>query len=247
MADLPSSRAAGSRLSTASQSDEKFNPADQSILYPQTAQFAEQTRRKIARRLVPFVSFLYVISYLDRVNIGYASLQMTQELHFSNAVYGLGAGIFFIGYVVFEIPGAVLVERWSARKWISRIMVTWGLAATLSGLIHTPHEFYWARFMLGAAEAGFFPGIAIYLTHWFRASDRARALGGLFAASAIAQLIGSAASAGLTNVHWLGLSGWRWILMLEGLPAIISGVWVLFYMTDHPQKAQWLSAQSEAG
>lgn len=123
---------------------------DQTISHPETGEFAEQTRRKIARRLVPLVSFLYVIAYLDRVNIGYASLQMTKELHFSDVVYGLGAGIFFIGYVLFEIPGAVMVERWSARKWMSRIMITWGIAATLSGLIHTPKEFYWARFALGA-------------------------------------------------------------------------------------------------
>ena len=169
MPDLPSSRAMGSSP-TASQSDD--NPTDQTISYPQTAEFAEQTRRKIAHRLIPFVCFLYVIAYLDRVNIGYASLQMTNELHFSNSVYGLGAGIFFIGYVLFEIPGTVMVERWSARKWICRIMVTWGLAATLTGLIHTRNEFYWARFILGAAEAGFAPGIMVYLTHWFRVSDR---------------------------------------------------------------------------
>ncbi len=219
---------------------------DQSTLYPQTAEFAEQTRRKIAHRIVPFVCFLYVIAYLDRVNIGYASLQMTQELHFSNAVYGLGAGIFFIGYVLFEIPGTVLVERWSARKWICRIMVTWGLAATLTGLIHTRNEYYGARFILGVAEAGFAPGIMVYLTHWFRISDRGRALGGFYAANAIAQIAGSGTSAVLTNVHWLGFSGWRWILILEGFPAVIAGVWVLFYMTDHPQEARWLSAPERA-
>jgi len=127
---------------------------------------AERTRRKIRRRLGPFLLLLYTIAYLDRANLSYASLEMTKELHFSNEVYGLGAGIFFLGYWFLEIPGAVIVERWSARKWISRIMVSWGLAAAFTGLIHTRGEFYLARFLLGLAEAGFFPGVVVYLTHF---------------------------------------------------------------------------------
>jgi MFS transporter, ACS family, tartrate transporter len=210
---------------------------------PGTTEFAEQTRRKISRRLVPFLCSLYVIAYLDRVNLGYASLEMTKELHFSNAVYGFGAGIFFLGYAFLEVPGGVMVERWSARKWLCRIMVTWGLVAAFTGLIHTRSEFYWARFLLGAAEAGFFPAVAVYLTHWFRAADRARALGGFFAANAIAQVVGSPVSAILANVHWLGLNGWRWILILEGVPAVIVGVWALFYLTDRPQGANWLTVE----
>jgi MFS transporter, ACS family, tartrate transporter len=213
------------------------------ILYPQTAEFAAQTRRKIARRLVPFVSFLYVIAYLDRVNLSYASLEMTKELHFSNQVYGLGAGLFFISYALLEIPGTVMVDRWSARKWISRIMVTWGVAAAFTGLIHTQGQFYGARVLLGAAEAGFAPGVMVYLSHWFRAKDRARALGGFYAAIPIAQFTGSAFSAVLSNVHWLGWNGWRWILILEGVPAIIAGVWVFFYLTDRPREARWLTAE----
>jgi ACS family tartrate transporter-like MFS transporter len=215
----------------------------QTNLSPETAEFAEQTRRKIARRVVPFVSCLYIIAYLDRVNLGYASLEMTKELHFSNQVYGFGAGIFFAGYVLLEIPGTVLVERWSARKWISRIMITWGLAAAFTGLIHTRSEFYWARFLLGAAEAGFAPGVMVYFTHWFRSADRARALGGFYAAGPIAQIVGSPVSAVLIKVHWLGWNGWRWILILEGLPAVIAGVWVLLYLTDRPQQADWLTVE----
>ena len=164
---------------------------------------AERTTRKISRRVVPFLLLLYTINFLDRANLGYASLDMTKELHFSNEVYGLGAGIFFLGYSLLEIPGALLVERWSARKWISRIMLSWGLAAALTGLIHTRGEFYSARFLLGLAEAGFFPGVAVYLTHWFRAGDRAKALAGFFLANPISQIVGSPLSAALLNIHWL--------------------------------------------
>ncbi len=128
---------------------------------------AERTRRRISRRLIPFLFILYIISFLDRVNLSYAGLEMTKELHFSNETFGFGTGIFFLGYVLLEIPGTILVELWSARKWIARIMVTWGFVAALTGLIHTKQEFYWARFLLGVAEAGFFPGVIVYLTHWY--------------------------------------------------------------------------------
>ena len=202
---------------------------------------AERTTRKISRRVVPFLLLLYTINFLDRANLGYASLDMTKELHFSNEVYGLGAGIFFLGYWLLEIPGAILVERWSARKWISRIMLSWGLAAALTGLIHTRGEFYSARFLLGLAEAGFFPGVAVYLTHWFRAGDRAKALAGFFLGTPISQIVGSPLSAALLNIHWFGWSGWRWLLILEGVPAVIAGVWTFFYLTDRPKDAKWLT------
>jgi ACS family tartrate transporter-like MFS transporter len=210
---------------------------------PDPADFADRTRRKINRRIIPFLLLLYTIAYLDRVNLSYASLEMTKELHFSNEVYGLGGGIFFLGYWFLEIPGAILVERWSARKWISRIMLSWGLAAALTGLIHTRSEFYWARFLLGAAEAGFFPGVVVYLTHWFRAADRAKALAGLLVGVPLSQIVGSPLSAALMNIHWLGWSGWRWLLILEGAPAIVAGVWVFFYLTDHPRNATWLTVK----
>jgi MFS transporter, ACS family, tartrate transporter len=210
---------------------------------PETAKLGERTVRKIRRRLVPFLLLLYTIAYLDRVNVGFASLEMTQELHFSNEVYGFGAGIFFLGYWLLEIPGAVLVERWSARKWISRIMLSWGAVAALTGLIHTPGEFYSARFLLGVAEAGFFPGVAVYFTHWFPAAERGKAFAGLLIGSAIAQVIGAPLSAALLNIHWFGWSGWRWLLILEGLPAVIAGAWTIFYLPDRPKDAKWLSEE----
>ena len=201
----------------------------------------EQTIRKVRRRLIPFLLLLYTIAYLDRVNVGFASLEMTQDLRFSNEVYGFGAGIFYLGYWLLEIPGAVLVERWSARKWICRIMLTWGAAAALTGAVRTPGEFYSARFLLGVAEAGFFPGVVVYFTHWFPAAERAKAFAGLLIGSAIAQVVGSPLSAALLNIHWFGWSGWRWLLIMEGLPAMIGGVWTLFYLTDRPKDAKWLS------
>jgi len=138
-----------------------------------------RARRRIAWRLLPFLFILYFIAYLDRVNVGFAGLEMSHNLGFTDRVFGLGAGIFFAGYFLFEIPGALIVERWSARKWIARILITWGMVTILVSAIHTPRQFYGARFLLGLAEAGFFPGIIVYLTHWFRNEDRARA-GALF-------------------------------------------------------------------
>src|SRR5437763_2304895 len=140
-----------------------------------TAPVAELAHRRITRRLMPYLFVLYVIAYLDRINLGYAALEMTHALNFAPEVYGFGAGIFFLGYFLLEIPGSILVERWSARRWIARIMLTWGAVAVCTGFVRTAHEFYWVRFLLGLAEAGFFPGIVVYLSHWFRAQDRARA------------------------------------------------------------------------
>src|SRR5579862_3873853 len=140
------------------------------------AALAERTRRRITRRLMPFLFLLYIVSFLDRINISFAGLDMTRELGFSDRVFGFGSGIFFFGYVLLEIPGCILVEVWSARKWIARIMISWGLVASLTGFIHTAPQFYWARFLLGVAEAGFFPGVIVYLTHWYRAADRAKAV-----------------------------------------------------------------------
>lgn len=197
--------------------------------------------RRINRRIMPFLFLLYVVAFLDRVNVGYAGLQMTRELHFSNEVFGFGAGIFFVGYVLLEIPGSILVEVWSARKWIARIMVSWGIIAALTGLIHTAHEFYGARFLLGVAEAGFMPGIIVYLTHWYRAADRAKAIATFMSAIPLSQVLGGPLSAALINIHWLGWSGWRWLLILEGAPAVVLGIVTLFYLTDRPHQASWLA------
>jgi ACS family tartrate transporter-like MFS transporter len=200
----------------------------------------QSARRRIARRLLPFLWILYVIAFLDRVNVAYAALEMTHDLGFSDRVFGLGAGIFFLGYVLPEIPGAVLVERWSARRWISRIMISWGIITALVGLVHTAHQFYIARFLLGLAEAGFFPGILVYLTHWFRHEDRAKAIAVFMTAIPISNIFGSPLAGLILQLHWYGLPGWRWLLILEGIPAVIFGVITLFYLTDWPRDAKWL-------
>ena len=216
-----------------------------SLVRPRTSVLASDSLgrsavRRISRRLIPFLFVLYLIAFLDRVNVGYAGLEMTRDLHFSNAVFGFGSGIFFLGYVLLEIPGTLIVELWSARKWIARIMISWGLIAALTGFIHTAQQFYWARFLLGVAEAGFFPGLIVYLTHWYRAADRAKAVAMFMSAIPLSQVLGAPISAELMKIHWLGWSGWRWLLILEGAPAIVFGIVTLFYLTDRPQQARWL-------
>ena len=203
---------------------------------------AEQTRGAVTRRLVPFLLLLYFFAFIDRTNVGIAKLGMQRELGFTDEVIGFGAGIFFVGYVFLEIPGALLVERWSARLWIGRIMITWGLVATLLGFVQSATQFYWLRFALGAAEAGFFPGIIVYLSHWYRAEDRSRAKSLFLVAQPISQVIGLPLSRLiLENVDWLGLAGWRWVFILEGMPSVVLGFVTLFYLTDRPRQARWLS------
>jgi ACS family tartrate transporter-like MFS transporter len=158
------------------------------------AAVADRARRRVTRRLMPYLFLLYIIAYLDRVNVGYAALGMTNDLGFTTEVYGFGAGVFFAGYFLLEIPGTILVERWSARRWIARIMISWGLVAALTGFVHTATQFYWIRFLLGVAEAGFFPGVIVYLGHWFRYEDRAKALAMFVAAQPIANIVGAPVS-----------------------------------------------------
>jgi len=205
-----------------------------------TTSVAESARRRIARRLLPYLFFLYIIAYLDRVNLSYASLEMSGALGFTAEIIGFGAGIFFIGYFLLEIPGAILVERWSARAWIARIMISWGIVAMLTGFVHTAHQFYTIRFLLGASEAGFFPGIVVYLSHWFRYEDRAKAMAMFMAAQSISNIIGSPVSGLLLGINWLGLAGWRWLFILEGIPAVLFGIVTIFYLTDRPHQAKWL-------
>lgn len=197
--------------------------------------------RKIARRLLPFVFLLYVTAFLDRVNVSFAGLDMTRELHFSNEVFGFGAGIFFFGYCLLEIPGAMLAQSWSARKWIGTIMIVWGALAGITGLIRTSIQFNIIRFLLGLAEGGFFPAVVVYLTHWFRQKDRAKAIALFMAAIPVSNALGAPLAGLLLKLHWQGLSGWRWLLILEGLPAFVCGIVALFYLTDWPKDAHWLS------
>lgn len=199
-------------------------------------------RRKVAWRVLPLVFSLYIVAYLDRANVGFAKLRMAQDLQFSDSVFGFGIGIFFIGYLFLEIPGALLVERWSARKWFARILITWGLVSAATAFVTTPLEFYTARFLLGVAEAGFFPGLIVYFTHWFTLQDRARALSGLVMAIPFSLALGAPMSALLLEVHWLNLQGWQWMFLLEGLPGVVLGFVTLRYLTDRPRHAAWLTA-----
>jgi D-galactonate transporter len=208
---------------------------------PPESAVAQSARRRIAFRLLPFLWFLYVIAFLDRVNVAYAALEMSHDLGFSDRVFGLGAGIFFIGYVLLEIPGALIVEHWSARLWISRIMITWGIITVFVGFVHTSGQFCTVRFLLGAAEAGFFPGVIVYLTHWFSRRDLAKAVASFMAAQPLANFLGSPLAGRILRIHWYGLQGWRWLFILEGIPAVIFGVITLFYLTDRPSQAHWLS------
>ena len=201
---------------------------------------AVRARRRIAYRLLPFVFLIYVVNYIDRVNVSFANLRMSADLGFSDRVYGLGVGMFYLTYVLFEVPGAIIVERWSARKWIARIMISWGVVTILTGFVHSATQFYAARFFLGLAEASFFPGMVVYLTHWFCSRDRGRAMACLYIAVPTASLIGSPIAGWLLGVHWWSLAGWRWLFIVEGISAIILGVVTFFYLTDWPSQAHWL-------
>jgi MFS transporter, ACS family, tartrate transporter len=205
------------------------------------SEVGNRARRRIALRLLPLVLAMYVVCYVDRANVSFANLRMSADLGLSASAYGFGVGVFFIGYVLFEVPGALIVERWSARKWMARIMITWGLITILTGFVQTPRQFYLARLFVGLAEASFFPGIIVYLTHWFRHSDRAKAIGFFYIGVPGASVAGSLVASWLIGVHWRGIAGWRWLFITEGIPPIILGMVALFYLTDWPRQARWLS------
>src|SRR5262245_24825579 len=207
----------------------------------------DRARRKAYWRLLPLLFICYVIAYVDRANVAIAKLTMTRDLPgFDNAVIGKGAGMFFIGYFLLEIPGTLLVEKWSARKWISRIMISWGIIAALTAWVRTPMQFYTVRFLLGLAEAGFFPGVIVYLTHWFPSRDRARALAYFFVATPVAQIVSPKLSNLLLkigaegNPPLLGMVGWQWVYIAWGIPAVVLGIIVLAMLTDRPGQARWL-------
>ncbi|MGC2390973.1 MAG: MFS transporter [Candidatus Acidiferrum sp.] len=201
---------------------------------------AQRAQNRIAWRLLPFLFLLYMIAFLDRMNISAAALEMPHDLGFNDKVVGLGAGMFFIGYVVLEIPGALIAERWSARKWIARIMISWGIITALMAFIHSAREFYLVRFFVGAAEAGFFPAVIVYISHWFRYRDRAKAIAVFYAASPLSYVVGSPLAGLLLGITWFGLRGWRWLFILEGVPAVVFGLITISHLTDWPREAKWL-------
>jgi MFS transporter, ACS family, tartrate transporter len=201
-----------------------------------------QTIRRLARRLLPMLIACYFIAFLDRVNVGFASLTMNNALGFSSAVYGFGGGIFFLGYFIFEVPSNLLLSRVGARRWIARILVTWGVISGCTALITGPLSFYLLRFLLGIAEAGFFPGIVLYLTWWFPSYYRSRILGMFMVAIPLSNILGSVVSGVLLDLDgWLGVAGWQWLFILEAAPAVGLGVAFWFTMTDWPSQAHWLT------
>lgn len=201
----------------------------------------KRTLRKITWRIVPFIMILYLIAYIDRVNIGFAAITMKEDLGFTASILGFGAGIFFLGYFLFEVPSNIILHKVGARIWIARVMVTWGIIAGGMAFVESSTSFYVMRFLLGVAEAGFFPGIILYLSYWFPARNRAGVIALFMAAAPIATAIGSPISAALLEMHGImGLAGWQWMFLIEAVPAVILGVVVFFYMTDRPEKAAWL-------
>jgi ACS family tartrate transporter-like MFS transporter len=206
--------------------------------------FERAVLAKVTWRLIPFMFVLYIVAYLDRINVGFAALQMNQDLGLTPAVYGFGAGIFFIGYFLFEIPSNLILQRVGARLWIARILITWGIIASATMLVRNAESFVVARFLLGAAEAGFFPGMILYLTYWYPAAERARTVALFMTATAIAGVVGGPVSGAILSLHGAGgLAGWQWLFLLEGLPAIILGVVVLVYLPDGPERATWLAPE----
>lgn len=207
----------------------------------------QSATRKRMVRILPFILILYIVAYIDRVNLGFAALEMNAELALSAEVFGLLSGMFFIGYFFFEIPSNMIMHKVGARIWIARIMITWGLVVVLTGFVQNAGHLYILRFLLGIAEAGFFPGIILYLTYWFKENERSKATAVLLLALPVGGLIGAPVSTWIMdNIMWAGLSGWRWMFVLEGIPAIILGIVVLFYLTNRPRDAKWLTDEEKA-
>jgi MFS transporter, ACS family, tartrate transporter len=203
--------------------------------------------RKISLRLLPFLFLLYIVNYLDRVNVSFAALQMKSALNFSDSVFGFGAGIFFIGYLLFQVPSNLLLQRIGARRWLAVLIIVWGIISSCTMFVRTPFSFYTFRFLLGLAEAGFFPGVLLYLTYWFPPWLRARSVARFMIGMPLAGVVGaplSGALLGLNGAH--GLAGWQWLFLLEGAPAIILGFILPFVLTDRPEHAAWLTDEDRA-
>jgi ACS family tartrate transporter-like MFS transporter len=198
--------------------------------------------RRLTWRLVPFLFLLYIVAYLDRINVGFAALQMQQQFSFTDAVYGLGAGIFFAGYFCFQVPSNLALQRVGARRWIALLMMVWGVISTGMMFVSGPRSFYVLRFLLGAAEAGFFPGVIFYLKSWFPARARARTVARFMTAAPLSGVVGGPISGALLGLHLSGgLAGWQWMFLMEGIPAVLLGGVALVYLVDRPEEAMWLS------
>jgi ACS family tartrate transporter-like MFS transporter len=200
------------------------------------------TLRKVTWRLIPFLFVLYIVAWLDRVNVGFAALHMNSDLGFSSAAFGFGSGVFFLGYCLFEVPSNLILHRVGARRWIARIMMSWGAISVAMLFVRTTPVFYVLRFLLGAAEAGFFPGVVYYLSQWYPEAQRARAIAAFMTAVPVSGVIGGPLSGALLTLNGVfGLTGWQWLFLVEGLPAIFLGAIVLFYLIDRPEAAHWLA------
>jgi ACS family tartrate transporter-like MFS transporter len=219
----------------------------QAITNEMRGELESSTIRTISMRLIPFLVMAYFFAYLDRVNLGFAALTMNADLKFSPTVFAWGAGIFFIGYFIFEVPSNLALERFGASRWIARIMVTWGIISTLMATISGEWSFYILRFLLGVAEAGFFPGIILYLTYWYPAEYRGRFLAAFVVAVPMSTVIGAPVSGLLLGLNGaMGLKGWQWLFVIEGIPSVLLGIVTWFYLTDRPEKAEWLNAEQKA-
>ncbi|WP_018600777.1 MFS transporter [Mycobacterium sp. 155] len=206
----------------------------------------DSTHRKVTRRLLPILIVFYILAYIGRSNLGYAALTMNTDLKISDAAFGLVAGIFFVAYFIFEVPSNILLDRFGARKWIARILVTWGIVIVLTGFVHNVEQLYIARFLLGAAEAGFFPGVILYLSRWYLGRDAAKAVSVFMLAIPISYMIGAPISGWIIDhVYWLDMPSWRWIFILEGIPSIIGGIVCFFILPDHARDVHWLNASEK--
>lgn len=198
--------------------------------------------RKITWRLVPYMFLLYIVNYLDRVNVGFAAMDIQRDLHFSNTVYGTGAGIYFLGSALFDLPSNLILTRVGARRWMARIMISWGVISTCLMFMRSAESFYLLRFLLGVSEAGFFPGMIVYLTYWFPTRERARAISRFMIATSLAGVVGGPLSSAVLRMDgWHGLAGWQWLFLTEGVPTILLGISVLFLLHDHPDEAHWMT------
>ncbi|MBS1798340.1 MAG: MFS transporter [Acidobacteria bacterium] len=201
---------------------------------------------KVTRRIVPYLFLLYIVAYIDRVNVGFAAIDMKRQLGFSDSVYGTGAAIFFIGYALFDMPSSMVLQRVGTRLWIARIMITWGLIAAAMAFVRSPGSFYTMRFLLGVGEAGFVPGMLLYLTYWFPSHERARAVAKFMTATSLAGVFGGPISSGLLKLDGFGgLSGWQWLFIAEGIPTMLLGISVLFVLKDSPAQAEWLAPHEQ--